>query len=97
LLIVPHPSLVLAALRWAAQDALEGPHSASILLDKIDAALFACYTARGRVHRGLAQTLVALEHSGQVQITHSADAARSLLLGERRASELRLLAAGGGA
>src|SRR5690606_14450449 len=79
-LIVPRPGLVLAALRWAAKDDLSGASSLRDALDAIDGSLFACYTSRGRVHRGLAQALVALERSGQVRLSHSADAAPSLLL-----------------
>jgi hypothetical protein len=95
-LIVPRPDLVLAALCWATRQDPVGTHSLRDALDAIDRSLFACYTSRGRVHGGLAQALSALEHAGQVQITHSADAARSLLVGERRASEVRLRAAGDG-
>jgi hypothetical protein len=61
------------------------------ILRIIDAELLACFTARGRVHRGLAQTLLALERLGQIRLSHSSDAAQSLLLGERRVSEVTLL------
>ncbi|MBX0329021.1 hypothetical protein K2Z83_15185 [Oscillochloris sp. ZM17-4] len=88
LLIVPQPGLVLDALRWASTQ------STPLLADAltlIDAELFACFTARGRVHRGLAQTLLAMERLGHIRMTHHADAARSLLLGDRRVSQVELL------
>jgi hypothetical protein len=87
LLIVPRPDLVLSALRSAsAQVGLST--SLDALLDSVDAAYFACFTSRGRVHRGLAQTLLALDRAGHLRLTHSADAARSLMLGERRISDV---------
>src|SRR5262249_41378251 len=86
LLIGPQPGLALEALRWAATH-VEGP-SLDALLEAIDITLFACFTSRGRVHRGLAQALLALERRGDIRLTHSADAARSLTLGERRVSEV---------
>lgn len=67
------------------------PISLAAALRRIDTELFACFTARGRVHRGLAQTLLALERLGQIRLSHSADAAQSLLLSERRVSEVTLL------
>lgn len=94
-LIVPRPDLVLAACHWAMRENPTTPHAISVVFDTIDHALFACYTMRGRVHRGLAQTLTMLERGGHVQITHSADASRSLLLGDRRVSEVQLLLRGG--
>ncbi|MEI7769626.1 MAG: hypothetical protein WCI67_06545 [Chloroflexales bacterium] len=138
LLIVPQPSLILDALRWAAHpsskpdevkgvfcgegqalsaplpegtrgvfcgegQALSAPLpeggppqlggeglSLAAALTQIDAEIFACFTARGRVHRGLAQTLLAMERLGHIRMTHHADAARSLLLGDRRVSEVAL-------
>jgi len=89
LLAVPALDLTLAALTWAAAE-LNGDSSLDAALRWIDAGLFACLTARGRVHRGVAQTLLALERLGQVRLSHSSDAARSLLLGERRVSDLAL-------
>lgn len=70
--------------------------SLAACLRVIDATFLACFTGRGRVHRGLAQTLLALESLGQVRLTHSADAAHSLLLGERRVSEVWLVNSSGG-
>lgn len=90
LLAVPQPGLLLDALGWA-QARLESQTSLDAALHLIDAQLFTCFTARGRVHRGLAQTLLALERLGHLRLTHSADAARSLLLGERRVSDVALL------
>jgi hypothetical protein len=87
LLIVPRPELLLSALRWAsAQEGLSTSLDAMLL--RIDSALFACFTSRGRVHRGLAQALLALDRVGHLRLTHSADAARSLMLGERRISDV---------
>ncbi len=91
LLVVPQPRLMLVALGWA-QPQLKGDLSLDAALRLIDAQLFACFTARGRVHRGLTQTLLALERLGHLRLTHSADAARSLLLGERRVSDVALAA-----
>ncbi len=90
LLVVPSLELTLAALTWATAE-LEGDGSLDAALRRIDADLFACFTARGRVHRGLAQALLALERLERLRLSHSADAARSLLLGERRVSDLALL------
>lgn len=91
LLAVPQPRLLLDTLVWALNQ-LQGQSSLDGTLRLIDAQLFACFTARGRVHRGLAQTLLALERLGHLQLTHSADAAHSLLLGERRVSDVGLAA-----
>lgn len=87
LLAVPQPALLLDALRWA-QGHRGGDVSLDAALRLLDSELFACFTGRGRVHRGLAQALLALERLGRIRLGHSADAARSLLLGERRVSEL---------
>jgi hypothetical protein len=92
LLIVPQPNLALAALRWASAQA--STSSLDVLLEVIDASLFACFTSRGRVHRGLAQTLLALDRLGRVRLSHSADAARSLMLGDRRVSDMWLIDSG---
>jgi hypothetical protein len=94
-LIVPQPDLVLTALVWA-QRQPDVDVSLAACLRVIDATFFACFTGRGRVHLGLAQTLLALESLGQVRLTHSADAAHSLLLGERRVSEVWLVSDSGG-
>lgn len=89
LLIVPQPSLVLAALRWSSLcSGTTDPMLA--LLRRIDADLFACFTRHGRVHVGLAQTLIALHRLGQIVLTHSADAAQSVLLCDWRVSEVRI-------
>lgn len=90
LLVVPQPRLVLEALSWT-QTQLEGQTSLHSALRLIDAQLFACFTTRGRVHQGLAQTILALERLSRLQLTHSADAAHSLLLGERRISDVTLI------
>jgi hypothetical protein len=92
-LVVPQPDLVARSLAWA-QARLGGDPGLDPALRLVDTELFACFTARGRVHRGLAQALLALERLGRARLTHSADAARSLLLGERRVSEVALLAGG---
>jgi len=92
LLVVPQPTLMLDALRWA-QDRLGTVPALADALTLIDADLFACFTIRGRVHRGLAQTLLALESLGHIRMAHHADAARSLLLGERRVSTVALTVA----
>lgn len=85
MLILPQLSLVLAALNWAQTHAAV---SLASCLEMLDATFFACFTARGRVHCGLSQTLLALDSLGLVQLTHHADASHSLLLGERRVSDI---------
>jgi hypothetical protein len=87
-LMVPQPALVLTALDWT-QRQVGADVSLAACLRLIDDTFFACFTRRGRVHRGLAQTLLAMESLGQVRLTHRADAAHSLLLGERRISEVQ--------
>ncbi len=86
---LPQERLVLGALRAAAEDAA-GTHALAELLDQIDQKLFPCFTARSQVHTGLAQTLTALHRAGQIRLHHSADAARSLSLGDWRVSEVVL-------
>jgi hypothetical protein len=88
-LVVPQPSLVLGALGLALSD---GSVSASLdtCLRAIDRAYFACFTRAGRVHRGLAQTLIALHRMGHIHLTHRSDATHSVLLGDWRVSEFRL-------
>jgi hypothetical protein len=88
ILVVPSLATTLAALAWATAAGVDS--SLDTALRRVDADLFACFTARGRLHRGLAQALLALERLGQIRLSHSADAARSLLLGERRVSDLAL-------
>lgn len=89
-LLAPRPELVLSALR--AQ--LGGRRTAPLApcLHALDATYFACFTARGTVHRGVAQTLVALHRRGALRLAHSSDAAQSLLLGEWRVSDVETLA-----
>ena len=89
-LLVPHMDLVESALRWASQR-LPGNTSLADHLSQIDATLFTCFTRDGRAHRGLAHTLVALHRQRRVRLTHHSDAARSLMLGDWRASSVRLL------
>ncbi len=86
-LLVPQPALVAGALAWAQQQEGVG-RSLAASLRMIDATFFAGFTRRGQVHRGLAQTVLALETLGLVRLTHHADAAHSLLLGERRVSDI---------
>ena len=105
LLILPQPELLMHALHWANTQCNAPPlrygegaggevkhrtRSLNALLSQIDSQLFACFTSRGRAHRGLAQTLLTLERQGQIVLSHSADAAQSLLLGERRVSDIAL-------
>lgn len=94
LLIVPSLTLLQAALEWAIATH-PGETSLATLLNAVEARFFACFTARGRVHRGLAQALLALEHRGQIQLLHHADALHSLLLGERRVSALQMCRSAG--
>jgi hypothetical protein len=89
-LVVPQPTLVREAIGWSQQQ-LADDCSIGACLRLVDEAFFACFTVRGKVHRGLAQSLLALDALGQIQLRHSADAARSVLVGERRASEVVLL------
>lgn len=88
-LLVPRPALVLAALSGAGARA-DATCSLADCLQVIDTQIFACFTRRGRVHSGLAQTLIALHRLGRVRLSHSADAARSLLLIDWRVSDVRL-------
>jgi hypothetical protein len=92
LLAVPSLSLLHSALIWAIGEA-GSDLSLDAVLRRVDAELFACFTVRGRIHKGFAQALLALERLGTIRLSHSADAARSLLLGERRVSDLALLEA----
>jgi hypothetical protein len=85
---LPQQTLVLSALR--AVGGTERLHGLAELLEQLDQRFFACFTARGQVHAGLAQTLVALHRAGQISLRHSADAARSLSLGDWRVSEVAL-------
>lgn len=87
IIVAPRPALLRAALAAALQ---VHPHDTSLAgaLQYVDEQFFACFTARGRVHRGLAQALLALEQQGCLALRHNADAAQSLLLGERRVSDL---------
>lgn len=94
-LLVPQPALVRAALAWAGARS-DATCSLAGCLQAIDRDLFTCFTRRGRVHVGLAQTLIALHRLGRVQLTHSADAAQSLLLADWRVSDVRLAAAAEG-
>lgn len=89
LALVPQPALVLAALRYALQYDC-GP-SLDACLHWIDSQLFACFTQRGHVHRGMVQTLLTLDQLHQIRLSHSADAAGSLLLEGRRVSEVYVL------
>ena len=96
-ILVPQPHLVFEALRWAQQQvgrvSAVGDMRFSLAgaLHQIDTALFACFTERGRVHQGLVQTLTALEYVGTLEFTHHTDAAQSLLLGDRRVSDVRFI------
>jgi len=92
MLIVPQPNLIRAALAWAY--AQTSTTAITALLHAIDTELFACTTARGRIHRGLAQTLLALESEGHLHLIQRADSVRSMLLGERRVSDLMLTTKG---
>jgi hypothetical protein len=87
-LLAPRPDLVLAALRAQLSD--QRAASLAACLRAIETTCFACFTARGTVQRGLAQTLVALHRLGALQLSHSSDAAQSLLLGEWRVSDVAL-------
>jgi hypothetical protein len=90
MLIVPQSALVLAALCWAAP-LTQAAKPLVTLLRRIEADLFACFTRRDRVHAGLAQTLTALDRLGHIRLTHSADAAQSILLGDWRVSEVYII------
>ncbi|MEI6179594.1 MAG: hypothetical protein WCP31_02470 [Chloroflexales bacterium] len=92
LFVLPSLALTRHALHWARPAATDAT-ALDALLRVVDTQFFACFTARGRVHRGLAQTLLALESLGHIHMAHHADAARSLLLGERRVSTVALMAA----
>jgi hypothetical protein len=87
--LVPQPELLLDALRWA-NGLLHTSGSLGAYLEAIDAHLFACLTRRGRLHQGAAQTLLALQRTGKIDLSHEADAAQSVLVGDRRISHIRL-------
>ncbi|GAB4199195.1 MAG: hypothetical protein OHK0022_19240 [Roseiflexaceae bacterium] len=86
---LPREKLVLRALR-ATAESVSRVHGLAELLDRIDQRFFACFTARSQVNSGLAQTLVALHRAGYIRLSHSADAARSLSLGDWRVSEVTI-------
>lgn len=88
-LIVPRPVLVKDALQWANTQS-DARQSLYGCLQVIEEMFFTCFTSRGQVHRGLAQTLTAMHRLGTLRLTHSADAAHSLLLGDWRVSEVHL-------
>jgi hypothetical protein len=87
-LLAPRPELILAALRVQFGD--RSGASLATCLTEVDASFFACFTARGAVQRGLAQTLVALHRLGALRLSHSSDAAQSLTLGEWRVSDIEI-------
>ncbi|RRR69698.1 MAG: hypothetical protein EI684_14890 [Candidatus Viridilinea halotolerans] len=87
LLVLPQPALLLATLTWA-QQRLNGTTHLAAALRLIDQTLYACFTSHGQLQRGLTQTLSAMERLGQLRFSHHADAAQSLMLGERRVSEV---------
>ncbi len=92
-LLVPQPQLILQALGWAAV-LLGESGSLGAYLQAIDSQLFACLTRRGRLHQGAAQTLLALQRLGHIALSHEADAAQSVLVGDRRISHIRLTTTG---
>lgn len=92
ILAIPQPALVERALRWAG--VRTNSTSADALLREVDAQLFACTTARGRPTRAIAQALLALERGGRARLAHHADSAGSLLIGERRVSDILLMEGG---
>jgi hypothetical protein len=89
ILIVPQLDLVLTALRWATREKTD-THAVDMALRSIEKTFFYCFTSRGRVHKGLGQSLVALHRLGQISLTHTSDAAQSVLLGDWRVSELQI-------
>lgn len=89
-MFTPRPELVISALRLHLNTGQE--EALAPILHDLDANYFACFTARGTVHRGLAQTVVALHRLGAIRLSHSSDAAQSLVLGEWRVSDVELLA-----
>lgn len=88
LLLVPRPELVVAALRAYLGDRQSASLAECLL--SVHATYFACFTARRTVHRGLAQTLVALHRLGVLRLSHSSDAAQSVILGDWRVSDIEL-------
>lgn len=90
LLISPTPLLLGEALSWALKGSSER-QSLAACLEIIEDTFFACFTDRGRVHAGLINSLLALHRLGAIRLSHSADAANSLLLGNWRVSDLELL------
>lgn len=89
---VPQPGLLMAALEHAASAYYlqsGGVMPIYTLLEIIDNTLFACFTRKGSVATGIAQCLVAMHRRGDICLTHSTDAAHSLLLGDWRVSNIR--------
>jgi hypothetical protein len=91
ILIVPQLHLVLAGLQWAAERNTD-TCAVDTALKSIEENFFYCFTSRGQVHPGLGQSLVALHRLGKISLTHTSDAAQSVLLGDWRVSELRIQA-----
>lgn len=87
--VVPVRHLLLTALR-AVGASEETPTPVHSLLAEIETRFFACLESSHHVHAGVAQSLEALSSEGSLRLLHLADAAQSLLVGERRVSHLRL-------
>lgn len=88
--LVPQPYVLFQSLEWVVRQEDANEQLLGRVLDDVDRRFFACYTAQKRVHQGMVQSLLALERMGRVQLSHRADAPRSLLLNERRVSHVRL-------
>lgn len=87
MVIVPQLSLLHIALGWVQQHA-NASSSLAHCLEVIETWFFPCITQHHRVHSGIAQTLHALHTCGYIHLNHYADAAQSLIVQERRVSDV---------
>lgn len=88
-LLIPQLSLMLAAIRYEMRQAQIFP--LALLLDALEENFFACYTRQRRIHRGLEQTLIALNHLGHIRLSHESDTPRSFTLANHRVSHIQLI------
>lgn len=86
---IPRLALVKAIFKQVRKEAAAGARMPiRDVLEAIETSYFACFTAKGRVHRGLAFALEEMADRGMIRLRHQADSARSVLVGTRRVSEV---------
>jgi hypothetical protein len=89
---LPRLSLLRAIFKQVRKEAQAGRRMpVRDLLEAVEVSYFACFTPKGRVHRGLAFTLEEMADRGLIRLIHQADSARSVLIGPRRVSEVEFL------